>query len=187
MGVTVTPEEFTLVLFQHDAIVEVLERLLPDIDLGDDVDVTVNVDERVPMGRADVISVDPVVLEVEGGALEDPKLPRQLSVDGTADILGRLLLRVRDRRDPAFGDPPPDEELSLAHKSAWDVYCVGRLARKGYRPQRQRRIYAFRNRHGFTDAADAAFEKLWTADGLTWADIVSISDGAAAARGTVSA
>lgn len=187
MGVTVTPEEFTLVLFEHDAIVDVLERLLPDIGLGDDVDVTLNVDERVPMGRADVVSIDPVVLEVEGGALEDPKVPRQLSVDGTADILGRLLLRVRDRRDPGFGAPPADDELTLAHKSAWDVYCVGRLARKGYRPQRQRRVYAFRNRHGFTDAADAAFEKLWTADDLTWAEIVAISDEAAAARDVVSA
>ena len=187
MAVVVTPTEFTLVLFEHQAIVGVLEHLLPDIGLDGDVDVTVNIDERVPMGRADVISIDPIVLEVEGGALEDPKRPRQLSVDGTADIFGRLLLRVRDRRDPAFGEAPADGALSLAHKSAWDVYCVGRLARKGYRPQRQRRVYAFRNRHGFTDAADAAFEQLWTADGLTWADIERISDNATAAREQVSA
>jgi len=186
MAVIVTPTEFTLVLFEHQAIVDVLERLLPDIGLGD-VDVTLNVDERVPMGRADVVSIDPVVLEVEGGALEDPKVPRQLSVEGTADILGRLLLRVRDRRDPDFGEPPADGDLTLAHKSAWDVYCVGRLARKGYRPQRQRRIYAFRNRHGFTDAADAAFDQLWSAESLTWADIVRISDGAAAAREPITA
>jgi len=185
MAVTVTPAEFTLVLFEHAAIVDVVERLLPAVGLGAGIDVTVNIDERVPMGRAEVVSIDPVVLEVEGGAFEDPKVPRHLSVDGTADVLGRLLLRVRDRRDPAFGAPPADGELSLAHKCAWDVYCVGRLARQGYRPQRQRRVYAFRNRHGFSDAADAAFDRLWREDGLTWSDIVGISDHAVAAGGRV--
>ena len=73
-------------------------------------------------------------------------------------MLGRLLLQALDRRDPAFGDPPPDDALSVAHRVAWDVYAVGRLQRLGYRAQRQRRLYAFRNRHGFTDAADAAFD-----------------------------
>ena len=58
---------------------------------------------------------------------------------------------------------------------------VGRLERLGYRAQRQRRLYHFRNRHGFTDVADAAFERLWTADGLTWADIDRAADGAVAA------
>jgi len=185
--VTVTPEDFTLVEFDHATLVAVLQRLLPDVGLPDDIDITLNVDERVPMGRADVVSIDPIVLEVEGGALEDPKKPRHLSEEGSADILGRLLLRVRDRLDPAFGDPPPDDDLSLGHKIAWDVYCVGRLARKGYRAQRQRRLYGFRNRHGFTDAADDAFDRLWTADALTWTEIASISDKAAASRDAVSA
>jgi hypothetical protein len=187
MAITVTPDEFTLVEFDNASLVAVLERLLPDVGLPADADVTLNVDERVPMGRADVISLEPIVLEVEGGALEDPKKPRHLSTEGSADILGRLLLRVRDRLDDGFGDPPADDELSLGHKIAWDVYCVGRLARKGYRAQRQRRLYSFRNRHGFTDAADDAFDRLWTADNLVWADIVAISDKAVAARDTVSA
>ena len=46
---------------------------------------------------------------------------------------------------------------------------MGRLGRLGHPVQRQRRLYQFRNRHGFTDAADAAFEQLWEADDLTWA------------------
>jgi hypothetical protein len=33
----------------------------------------------------------------------------------------------------------------------------------------------------FFDAADEAFERLWTADGLTWADISGASAGARAA------
>jgi hypothetical protein len=71
--------------------------------------------------------------------------------------------------------------VALAHRVAWDVYAVGRLDRLGHRSQRQRRLYHFRNRHGFTDEADAAFERLWTADGLTWAQITALSDGALAA------
>jgi hypothetical protein len=181
MAVTVTPAEFTMVVFDNAELVGIVEHLLPVVGLPADIDVTLDVDESVPLGRAEVSSIDPIVLDVEGGALEDPKVPRHLSAAGSADILGRLLLRVRDRLDPAFGDPPPDGSLSLAHQVAWDVYCVARLARAGYRPQKQRRLYAFRNRHGFTDAADAAFDKLWTQDGLTWAQITAISDGAAAA------
>ena len=58
---------------------------------------------------------------------------------------------------------------------------MGRIGRLGHRVQRQRRLYHFRNRHGFTDAADAAFDRLWSGEGLTWADIVALSDGARAA------
>lgn len=185
MTVTVTPETFTMVFFDAATIAGIVERLLPDVGLAAGADVTVNVDEQVPLGQATIESIDPIVLDIEGGALEHPKMPRQLSEEGTADVIGRLLFRVRDRLDPAFGDPPADDDLSLPVKSAWDTYCVGRLARKGYRSQKQRRLYGFRNRHGFTDAADDAFEQLWTADGLTWADIVKISDDALAAREAV--
>jgi len=185
MPVTITPETFTMVNFDAARIQGIVERLLADVGLPADADITVNVDERVPLGRAEVASLDPIVLEVEGGALEHPKLPRQLSDEGTADILGRLLLTVHDRLDASFGDVPEDKDLSLAHASAWDVYSVGRLARLGYRAQRQRRLYAFRNRHGFTDTADAAFDELWDGVDLTWAQIVAISDGAAASRVTV--
>ena len=105
------------------------------------------------------------------------KAPRKLSEAGTLDVIGKLLFSVRDRLDPAFGDPPADDDLTLQESVAWEVYCVGRLGRLGHPVQRQRRLYQFRNRHGFTDAADAAFERLWTADDLTWADIAAISAG----------
>jgi hypothetical protein len=67
---------------------------------------------------------------------------------------------------------------------AWQVYCVGRLGRLGHQVQRQRRLYHFRNRHGFTDAADEAFDRLWSGEGLTWADIEGTSQGARAALTT---
>jgi len=180
MAVTITPDTFTMVIFDAERIREIVEGLLPDVGLPADTDITIQIDERVPLGRAEVLSRDPIVLEIEGGALEHPKKPRHLSEEGSADVIGRLLLTVRDREDPAFGDPPVDRDLTLPYASAWDVYCVGRLARKGYRAQRQRRLYGFRNRHGFTDVADAAFEDLWNGTDLTWAQITAISDGARA-------
>jgi hypothetical protein len=183
MAVSVNPQNFTLVSFDRDELVGVISKLVDDIGLGA-VDVVLDVDETTPLGRARVASYDdPITIAIESGALEDPKRPRQLSPSGSADVLGRLLFRVRDRRDPAFGEAPPDDELPLAHSVSWDVYSVGRLVRLGYRhyDNRQRRLYHFRNRHGFTDAADDAFDRLWTGDGLAWADICALSDQAAAA------
>lgn len=174
--VTVVPEAFTYVEFDAGRIAAVAEQLLDD--LGLDLPLRVEVDESSPLGRARVATVDPLLVTVEGGAFEDPRRFRQLSEPGVADALGRLLLRVRDRRDPAFGQPAADDALPLPHATAWDAYCVGRLARLGYRAQRQRRLYHFRNRHGFTDAADEAFGFLWEADGLRWEDIVRVSDEA---------
>ena len=96
--------------------------------------------------------------------------------------MGRVLFQAGDRLDPDFGAPSFDDDLPMHHSVAWDIYAVARLARLGYRSQRQRRLYHFRNRHGFTDVADAAFERVWTEDGLTWSDLVTISDEALAAR-----
>jgi hypothetical protein len=177
--VEIQPERFTMVFYEADEIGAIAQRLLDQLGIGDQ-QVRIEVDETTPLGRAQVRSLDPVVLAVESGALEDPKRPRQLSPDGAADVLGRLLMRVRDRLDPAFGDPPPDDALDLAASVAWDAHCMGRLSRLGYPPQRKRRLYHFRNRHGFTDLADAAFERLWSAEQLSWADIEGISAGAVA-------
>ena len=51
--------------------------------------------------------------------------------------------------------------------------------------QRQRRLYQFRNRHGFTDVADAVFQRLWEGEGLTWADLERACDETAAAKDAV--
>lgn len=178
-AVVVSPTTYTYVTFDADRIAAVVTKLLGEI--GIDRPVRVEVDETTPMGRASVSSLEPVTLQVESGAFEDLKRPRQLSEPRVADVVGRLLLRARDRLDPAFGDVPPDGELSLAQNTAWDAYSVGRLGRLGYPVQRQRRLYHFRNRHGFSDVADAVFERLWTADGLTWADIEQACKETAAA------
>jgi hypothetical protein len=181
MPVEIRPETFSMVFFDADEIRAIVEQLIEEIGLPADAPVAIEVDETTPLGRAQVASVDPIVITVESGALEDAKRVRQLDPAGTADVLGKLLLSVKDRLDPAFGEAPADDDLTLQQSAAWEAYCVGRLGRLGHNVQRQRRLYQFRNRHGFTDASDAAFERLWTADGLSWADISSISDEALAA------
>lgn len=181
MAISVTPETFTMVLFEHDAIVAAVERIAGQVGLGD-VDIAVEVNEAIPLARTHIESIDPIALSIDGGAFEDPRHPRQLSEHAVIDTVGRLLLQVMDLRSPTFGDPPADADMPLAHRVAWDVYAVGRLQQLGYDSQRQRRLYGFRNRHGFTDAADAAFEQLWTGSDLTWEDVTRLSDDAAAVR-----
>ena len=114
-------------------------------------------------------------MHAESGAFEDTRQPRQLSDSATATSLGRVLLRARDRLTGGFGEAPPDDELSLAQMAAWETYCVGRLERIGVRANQQRWRYNFRNRHGFHDGADAAFDRLWASDGLTWGELDEIS------------
>jgi hypothetical protein len=180
MPVIVTPETFSLVGFDRDEIAAIAEDLLPKVGIDADADVHLEVNEGSPLGWAVVASLDPVTLNIESGALEDPKRPRQLSLPGAQNVIGRLLLEVSDRLDPAFGAPPLDEPLDPAAANAWETYSAGRLDQLGYRyfDQRQRRLYHFRNRHGFTDRADGVFERLWHADGLTFADLRALSDEA---------
>ena len=181
MPVEVRPEEFSMVFYDAAEIRAIVERLVAEVGLPADLSVVLEIDERTPMGRARVTSFDPVVISAESGALEDVKKPRHLSEQGTIDVLGKLLLGVKDRLDPAFGEAPADDDLPLQESAAWEAYCVGRLGRLGHPVQRQRRLYQFRNRHGFTDVADAAFDRLWTAEQLSWAEIRQISDDARAA------
>ena len=178
--VTVSPETYNLIEFEADRIRAVASTLADQI--GVPVPVRIEVDETTPLGRAWTSSLEPLVLSGESGAFEDPKRPRQMSERSTADVLGRLLFRVSDRLDPAFGDVPPDDDLSLPESTAWDAYAVGRLARLGHPAQRQRRLYHFRNRHGFSDVADAAFDRLWDGQDLKWADVLAVCEETAATR-----
>lgn len=178
-SVTVTPQEFSLVAFDagriRDVVVELASRL------GFDADLTIEVDETTPLARSRVAGPVPLVFRVDGGAFEDPKRPRQLSDEAVIDVMGRLLLRERDRRDEDFGAPEGDEP-PLTHSVAWNVYAVGRMSRLGYSTQRQRWLYHFRNRCGFSDAADGAFAEIWGADRMTWSRLCELADGAAAVR-----
>ena len=174
MSVSVTPQEFKFVAYDAALIQRVAEGLLASFDLGDR-DLSIEVDETTPLSRTRVEIGDTISIRAESGAFEDTKRPRQQSEVATATSLGRVLLRVRDRLAGGFASAPPDEELTLAQVAAWETYCVGRLERLGIEVNRQRWLYNFRNRHGFTDQADAAFNRLWTSDALTWDELQAIS------------
>ncbi|MHB8671306.1 MAG: hypothetical protein ACYDAD_12275 [Acidimicrobiales bacterium] len=179
--IVVQPETFSFVLFDAAHIAALVGDLADRAGVPADERLRIEVDERTPLGRTRVTSLDPITIAVEGGAFEDAKHPRHLSEQSVTSVVGRLLLRALDRRDPAFGAPPEDSELTLPHYVAWDVYSVARCGRMGYPVQKERRRYHFRIRHGFTDVADRTFERLWTADGLTWKDLARCSDEALAA------
>lgn len=180
MSVTVTPQTFNFVAYDAALIQRVTEELLESLGLTD-LNVHVEVDETTPLSRMRVEIGDSISIRAESGAFEDTKRPRQQSEVATVTAIGRVLLRVRDRLIGGFGEAPPDKELTLAQVAAWETYCVGRLSRLGIAVNEQRWRYNFRNRHGFTDEVDLAFNRLWSSDGLTWAELEGIcAQGAAA-------
>jgi len=180
MAVTVTPQEFTFVSFDAATIEALLAGLLERLGLGQR-SLQVEVNEASPIVRIDAEDGDPIVVRADSGAFEEPRRPRSLSDDNVVTNTGRVLLRLRDRSDGSFADAPAEGDLTLAQMAAWDTYSVGRIARLGYHVHEPRWRYNFRNRHGFSDATDAAFDRVWNADRLTWEELSAISDGAAAA------
>jgi len=174
MSVTVAPHDFRFVKFDAQVVQRVGDELLAT--LGIDRPLHVEIDETTPLGRVRAtVNPDGIVVNVESGAFEDSKRPREQSETATAVSLGRILLRTRDRLQGGFGEAPADDELSLRQMAAWETYSAGRLTRLGLTVNQQRWRYNFRNRHGFTDVADAAFERIWAADGLTWTELEAIS------------
>jgi hypothetical protein len=173
MIVTVEPPAFSLVHFDPRRIAALAAEVAAVVGLPDDVAVGIEVDEKNPFGKAwALVDGRSATLSVEGGAFEDPQRLRQFSEAGARLVLGRLLFRVADRLDPAFGVPPADSDLTKAEHAAWDAYSLGRFSRRaGVDGGRDRRRYAFRIRHGFNDAADRAFDQLWEGSDLTWADL----------------
>src|SRR5262249_59656355 len=78
VSVTVTPEEFTLVLFDAPTIEATLSDLMSRLGLAER-SLQVSVDETTPIVRTSIQAGEPIVLEAGSGAFEDPRLPRHLS------------------------------------------------------------------------------------------------------------
>lgn len=177
MTVTVAPQIFRFVKFDSAVVTRVAEELAASLDMQQSLHI--EIDETTPLGRVSATfgtgPDDTINIKVESGAFEDSKRPREQSEVATSINLGRILLRVRDRLHGGFGEAPADEDLALRQMAAWETYCAGRLSRFGLKVNQQRWIYNFRNRHGFTDAADTAFEQIWSADALTWGELEAIS------------
>ena len=178
MTVTVTPATFSFVNFDAALIQRTAEGIAAA--LGISRPIHVEVDETTPLARIRLEVGDSIVIHVESGAFEDTRRPRDQSERATASALGRALLRANDRLVGGFGEAPADDDLSLAQVAAWDTYCTGRLQRLGIDQNLQRWRYNFRNRHGFADTVDAAFDELWASEGLTWGELSAISAAASA-------
>jgi hypothetical protein len=169
--VTVSPESFTFVRFEAATIATVTAEM-SDL-LGVDAPIHVIVDESTPLSKLwAAVDDDPsgtrITIHAESGALEDTQRFTHFGERNARESLGRMLLRARDRRRPDFADVPSDLDLTLPENAAWDAYCAGRLARAGLSVNEQRWRYNFRNRFGFDDAVDAAFDRVWSADDLSW-------------------
>jgi len=180
--ISVTPQTFHYVTFDADQIATLTSTLADQVGFPADATISVEIDERTPLGRARIDSLDPLALHIEGGAIEEPTEPRTLSGRLSADVIGRLLFRAKDRIDGGFADAPADADLTLQQQTAWDTYAMGRLERLGYDVRPPRRQYHFRNRHGFTDVVDRIFTHLWGAEALTWADIDAACQETAASK-----
>ncbi len=182
MAVVVKPDSFGQVDFDSSAIaaIAVSSAEATCAEALEGADITVEVDENAQTSRASVASLDPISFQVESGALERYARPRTLGDLESALTFARLFLEVGDRRSESFGAPAVGVELSHAHRIAWDTNLFGRASRLGFVAHRPRHRYDFRNRHGFSPPADRIFTRLWSADHLTWSEIVQLSDAAMA-------
>jgi hypothetical protein len=191
--VVVTPEDFVLLDFSSVRIAELASEVALLAGFSELDHITIRVNETTPLQQVRMVSHEPVVLDVESGAFDDPHMPRVLGDGAVRTSLALPLFRAFDRRQPGFSDAPAESLLTHEARSAWEVYAAGRMARSGLPSPRQRRLYGFRVRHGFTDVADLVFGRLWegqsrkqsgehSTESLSWADIEQACDETAAAR-----
>lgn len=175
--VTVTPDPFTLIPFDAPTIASLIEDVAAVVEFPPAVEIALEVDEELfpPLTgfMADVID-GRAALWISAANLEDTRSPRTFAPDQARSDFAVMLLRAKDRMSDDFADAPGDREMSRGERVAWDVYAIGRVRRLGMAVRRQRELYDFRLQHGFTDVADAAFERCWNAPTMTYAGIREI-------------
>jgi hypothetical protein len=187
--VSITPDPFTVVPYEVPVIADLVEEAAALIGFPSDVEIALEVDEDLPhplvYTMSDVVD-GRAVLWMSGGNFESTHRNRQFSEAFARRELTQVLLRAKDRLSDAFASAPPDADLTLAERAAWDTWALGRTGRLGIevRPVRQR--YDFRLQHGFSDAADAAFDRLWDAQTLSWDGLREICKETGAADRPVS-
>jgi hypothetical protein len=176
--VTVTPDPFTLVPYDAAEIGALLEEAVALAGIPPTADVALTVDEELfaPLtGHMSDVADGQVVLWISGANFEDNKRPCHFSTDQARLDLVVMALRANDRLSGDFADAPPDAQLSRGERAAWDAYAVGRAGRLGLDVRRPRQLYDFRLQHGFTDVADAAFDRCWHAERITWEGVREIA------------
>ena len=182
-SVTLIPAEFTLVKFNADEVRALISEMIVAVGFPPDVPVTVEMDEVLPhplTASSVEIRDGSAMLWFTGGCFENPKRQTGMSVENTRVELGAALCRAKDRLSAGFADAPSDDELDDRQRGIWDASAEGRVARLGFPVREPRRRYMFRLFAGFNDVADAAFERLWAAEELTWSELAATSDELAA-------
>ncbi len=171
MTITVTPDPFVLVPYDAATIRSIIEDTAAQLELSASIDISLRVDEQLPhpILATNVDIVDGAIsLFVSGGNFESRNKSRTFSEVHARAEIAHMLFRAKDRFDGGFENAPVDADLTLGERQSWDIYAWGRVARIGHNVHQQKRIYDFRMQHGFTDAADAAYERLWSAQTMTW-------------------
>jgi hypothetical protein len=175
--VHVTPDPFTLVAYEVPVIAGLVEEAAALVGFPPAVEIDLEVDEDLPhplVGTASDVTDGRALLWISGGSLEDTHRNRQFSEPSARLELTQMLLRANDRLSEGFAGAPPDIDLTFAQRIAWDVYAHARAGRLGLPTRIDRMRYDFRLQHGFTDAADAAFDRLWDAATLTWDGLLEV-------------
>ena len=177
MTISVTPEAFILTPYDNAEIHLIIEDVCAQIGFPGGLDIALRVDETLPhpIVGTNVDLVDGVVqMYVSGGNFEARNKSRTFSpVHARAEIT-HMLLRAVDRLKGGFERASLEADLTLGERQAWDTYTWGRVARLGHNVHEQKRRYDFRMQHGFNDAADAAYERLWAAESMTWDGVKEI-------------
>jgi hypothetical protein len=185
--IRVKPDPFTLIAYDVAEITAIVEDAAALVDFPPGVDIDLEVDEELfaPLtGHMSDVVDGRAKLWISGANFEDSRRPRHFSPEQARRDLTLTLLRAKDRLGEGFADAPLEAELSRGERAAWDVNAVGRAERLGIRMRRQKQLYDYRLQHGFTDVADAAFDRLWNAETMTWDGIREIcKETGAAERG----
>ncbi len=175
--ISVTPDPFHLVEYDAAVIRGIVEEVAGAVGIPPGVDIALVVDEALPhpiLGTETNVIDGSIELWTSGGWFEARDKTRAFSERHARAVLTTMLMRARDRLSGGFEGAPPDSELTLAERAAWEAFAWGRATRLGHNVHRQKRIYDFRLQHGFTDAADAVFDRLWTSDSSSWGAIQEI-------------
>ena len=185
--VTVEPDPFTLIAYDAGEIAAIVDdaAALAGIESSVGIDVVVDEELFAPLvGHTTDVADGRIKIWISGGNLEDNRLPRHFAAHQARRDFTLALLRGKDRLSEDFAAAPADGALNRGERAAWDVYAAGRAQRLGLPVRHQATLYEFRLQHGFTDVADAAFERLWSAESLSWDGVREIcKETGAADRG----
>jgi hypothetical protein len=182
--VTITPEQFTLVPYDAAEIIAIVEDIAALIGFPPGTPIDVEVDEVLfaPLtGHLSEKADGRASIWISGANFEDKKKPRHFSASQARDDLTVAMLRAKDRLSDDFAGAPDEAKVTRGERAAWDVWAHGRASRMGVPVRRQALLYEYRLQHGFTDVADAAFDRLFAADTMTWDGLreICVETGAA--------